>query len=59
MSRSITNVKKYQPLNQYLERIREGETIWRIQGDRGLRPVIADTKEEAIEKYLAIPRKNY
>lgn len=53
-------MNKYQPgLNEYLDAIHDGETVWIIQGDRGLRPVIADTAEEAEAKYLLIKKKNY
>lgn len=60
MSGGVSTIKEYQPgLNEYLDAIHDGETVWVIQGDRGLRPVIADTKDEAVAKYLAIKKKNY
>lgn len=53
-------IKKYEPgLNERLDAILDGETVWRIQGDRGLRPIIAATEDEARQKYLAIPKSNY
>lgn len=53
-------IKKYEPgLNEYLDKVYDGETVWRIQGDRGLRPIIAATEDEAKAKYLAIPKSNY
>ena len=60
MSSGASTVKKYEPgLNEYLDAILDGETVFRIQGDRGLRPIIADTEDEAVAKYLAIPKPNY
>lgn len=51
-------VQKYEPgLNEWLDVLLEGETVWRINGDRGLRPIAADTQEEALEKYLALPKR--
>ncbi|MFE9497276.1 hypothetical protein [Streptomyces collinus] len=53
-------VQKYKEgLNERLDALLNGETVWRINGDRGLRPIVADTKEEAIEKYKALPKKTY
>lgn len=60
MSVGATSVKRYQPgFNEYLDALLNGETVWRIQGDRGLRPIVADTEEEAISKYMEIPKRDY
>ena len=59
MSTGARTVIKYEPgLNEYLDAILDGETVWRIQGDRGLRPVIADTKAEAVAKYLLVEKNS-
>lgn len=59
-STGVASMTRYvEGTNERLDAVLETETVWRIQGDRGLRPIIADTEEEARAKYLAIPKKDY
>jgi hypothetical protein len=44
-------------LNTRLDAILDGVRVWRINGDRGLRPITADSEEEAVKKYLELPKR--
>ena len=51
-------IKRYERgQNEHLDRILKDETVWIINGDKGRLPIIADTKEEALEKYNKKPKQ--
>ncbi|MET7741990.1 hypothetical protein [Streptomyces sp. NPDC005385] len=51
-------VQKYIPgYNEKLDALLDGETVWRINGPNGLRPIVADSEEEAIAKYNELPKR--
>lgn len=48
----IQEVARYEDgTNARLDRINNGKTVWIVQGSLGRRPIIADTADEAREKY--------
>lgn len=45
-------VEQYKGGNEYLDAIRDGESIFIVNASEGRIPMIADTAEDAIEQYL-------
>lgn len=58
MRRKNLQIHRYEMgTNEYLDKIIEDtDTVWIVQGPVGRRPILANTKEEALDKYEGIER---
>lgn len=45
---------KYKGTNEKMNAIMDGETVYIVNGPRGRRPVIAESRTEALNKYKGI-----
>lgn len=54
MVRNRAEVTPYEHTNEKMNSLMDDETVWIVQGRYGRKPIIADTAEEALDRYILL-----